>query len=78
MTVAAHTGAVVKSAAPEQANGDSPMSVGGLCQICEAKEGQYTCDNCGTFVCADHYDEETRLCVQCASTVGGTDSTIDE
>ncbi|QLG63371.1 hypothetical protein [Halorarum salinum] len=55
------------------------MSVGGLCQICEAKEGRFTCDNCGALVCADHYDESEGFCARCAGTIeeGGPGRTLE-
>ncbi|WP_313691340.1 hypothetical protein [Halorarum halobium] len=49
------------------------MSVSGLCQICEAKEGRFTCDNCGAFVCEDHYDRTEGLCADCLRLVRGGD-----
>ncbi|WP_435127708.1 zinc finger HIT domain-containing protein [Halobaculum sp. D14] len=45
------------------------MSMTGVCQICEAAEARFTCDNCGALVCADHYDEQTGCCVECAQSM---------
>lgn len=47
------------------------MSVSGLCQICEVKEGRFTCDNCGAVVCEDHYDDDVGLCLDCARAARG-------
>ncbi|WP_435144576.1 zinc finger HIT domain-containing protein [Halobaculum sp. P14] len=47
------------------------MSMTGVCQICEAAEARFTCDNCGALVCADHYDEQTGCCVECAQSMPG-------
>ena len=49
------------------------MSVSGLCQICEVREAQFTCDNCGAVVCEDHYDEDTGLCADCVRLARGSD-----
>ncbi|RKD94697.1 hypothetical protein [Halopiger aswanensis] len=43
------------------------MSVSGLCQICESRQAQERCDNCGTLACEQHYEQETGLCADCAS-----------
>ncbi|MFB6302029.1 MAG: zinc finger HIT domain-containing protein [Haloferacaceae archaeon] len=48
------------------------MSTPALCGICEAAPAEYTCDRCGTAVCAEHFDERSGLCVECASR-GGRD-----
>ena len=47
------------------------MSVSGLCQICEEREAEYTCDNCGRVVCGEHYDEDSGLCTECAREAHG-------
>ncbi|MFC4552081.1 MULTISPECIES: hypothetical protein [Halorussus] len=47
------------------------MSVSGLCQICESREAEHSCPNCGTLACEKHWNEEFDLCVQCAATVEG-------
>ncbi|WP_158055845.1 eL43 family ribosomal protein [Halorussus halophilus] len=47
------------------------MSVTGLCQICEQREAKHSCPNCGTLACERHWNEETDLCEQCASTIQG-------
>jgi len=44
------------------------MSVEGLCQICENAPATFACDRCGALVCADHYDREGSLCLECAKT----------
>jgi len=41
------------------------MSVSGLCQICESRPAQERCSNCGTLVCAVHY-EDSMGCVPTA------------
>lgn len=43
------------------------MSVPGLCQVCELAHADRQCDRCGSFVCVDHYDAESGVCVQCAT-----------
>ncbi|MFB1065768.1 hypothetical protein [Natrinema sp. H-ect4] len=43
------------------------MSVSGLCQICESRPAQERCSNCGTLVCAIHYEDSMGLCADCAS-----------
>lgn len=54
------------------------MSVTGLCQICEQKEAEHSCPNCGTLACEDHWNEALGLCVECAATVerGGDEGTV--
>lgn len=46
-----------------------PMSVSGLCEICERGEVDHACDRCGALVCDDHYDTTLGLCVECAAEV---------
>ncbi len=46
------------------------MSVSGLCQICESREANDTCDRCGRAVCSQHYDEAFGLCLDCAEGAG--------
>lgn len=46
------------------------MSVGGICQVCEAASADDRCDRCGTIVCADHHDERRGVCVECAAELG--------
>jgi len=46
-----------------------PMSVTGLCQICEAAEARFVCERCGSLVCTEHYDEELGYCATCAAEV---------
>lgn len=47
------------------------MSVTGLCQICEQRDAEHSCPNCGTLACEQHWDETTDLCAQCAATIQG-------
>jgi len=49
------------------------MNVSGLCEICTTGEVEHTCPRCGNLVCADHYDEDVGLCVECVAEVGGGD-----
>ncbi|USZ67645.1 hypothetical protein NGM10_13020 [Halorussus salilacus] len=44
------------------------MSVTGLCQICESREAEHSCPNCGNQVCERHWNDGMDLCVQCAPT----------
>jgi hypothetical protein len=46
------------------------MSVSGLCEVCQRPDVDHTCDRCGQLVCDRHFDEETGVCVECASEVG--------
>ncbi|AFK21061.1 hypothetical protein C439_00110 [Haloferax mediterranei ATCC 33500] len=46
------------------------MSIHGLCQVCESMAAEQQCQQCGALVCHTHYDEETGLCINCASAVG--------
>jgi len=50
-----------------------PMSVTGLCQICEQNEADHSCPNCGTLACEDHWNERFDLCAECAATAEGGD-----
>lgn len=45
------------------------MSVSGLCQICESRQAEYRCENCGALVCEVHYDRDLALCTDCAAQV---------
>lgn len=47
------------------------MSVSGVCQICESAEAEYSCNECGAFVCGKHYEREMGICVQCAERAAG-------
>jgi hypothetical protein len=42
------------------------MSVTGVCQICEHRVAEYSCDRCGATVCAFDYDGEMGFCADCA------------
>lgn len=55
------------------------MSVSGLCQICEARQAQRRCDNCGALACGVHYDQDLGLCADCAARAkpGETDQEVD-
>jgi hypothetical protein len=43
------------------------MSVSGLCQRCEDAPAIERCGRCGTLVCERHADDDTDLCVSCAT-----------
>lgn len=43
------------------------MSISGLCQICESRQAQERCPNCGTLACEVHYESEMGLCADCAT-----------
>lgn len=43
------------------------MSVSGLCQRCEDAPAIERCARCGTLVCERHADDDTDLCVSCAT-----------
>lgn len=43
------------------------MSISGLCQICESRQAQERCDNCGALVCEQHYDQGLGLCADCSA-----------
>jgi len=47
------------------------MSVSGPCEICGLPAAEFSCDRCGSLVCADHFDETTGLCGECESELGG-------
>lgn len=47
------------------------MSVSGSCEICVTGEVRHTCTRCAQLVCEEHFDDETGLCVECLSDVGG-------
>ncbi|AQL43683.1 hypothetical protein BV210_13655 [Halorientalis sp. IM1011] len=47
------------------------MSVAGNCEICGTGGVDHTCSRCAQLVCEKHFDEETGLCVECLSEVGG-------
>lgn len=46
------------------------MSVSGLCQICETREAEDTCERCGRTACPRHYDEAFGLCLDCSEAAG--------
>ena len=49
------------------------MSLSGLCQICESNEAEYTCAQCGTPVCKEHYQRDKSLCTRCVERSGRDD-----
>lgn len=46
------------------------MSVSELCQICESRPADYTCERCGRTVCSQHYDDSLSLCLDCSEGSG--------
>lgn len=50
------------------------MSFTGLCQVCESTTATHACRQCGTNVCADHYDRTHGVCSRCASVFGGDET----
>lgn len=56
------------------------MSLSGLCQLCESREAEHTCRQCGTAVCDEHYESANGLCARCADRSGASDisPTTDE
>jgi hypothetical protein len=42
------------------------MSVSSPCEICATGTVEHTCGRCGNLVCADHFDEATGRCAECA------------
>lgn len=42
------------------------MSTTGVCQICENAPAEHRCEQCGTLVCAAHFNRTQGLCVRCA------------
>ena len=49
------------------------MSVGGLCQVCQSAGADERCERCGAVVCADHYEPEFDVCVECTVESGAGD-----
>ena len=49
------------------------MSVTGLCQVCESREAEYTCHQCGAAVCPVHFEQDRGVCVHCADPDGTED-----
>ncbi len=43
------------------------MSISGLCQVCESREANHSCENCGALVCEMHYDDDLHYCTDCAA-----------
>lgn len=46
------------------------MSVTGLCEICERRTAEHSCRQCGSVVCAKHFDSGFESCLECAPTHG--------
>lgn len=44
------------------------MDMGGICQVCESRPANYTCDSCGAYVCESHFEKERGICADCAGT----------
>lgn len=57
----------------------SHMSVSSPCEICGRADVDHTCGRCAQLVCAEHYDEDTGFCVECAAELpsGGQDTVPD-
>ncbi len=56
------------------------MSVAGLCQVCESRNAEHQCPNCGALVCDVHFEDDLGICTTCASARGdrpGDDSGDD-
>lgn len=47
------------------------MEMLGVCAIC-GKPARFTCPICGSLVCADHIDMQTKVCVNCSMKRKGT------
>jgi len=48
-----------------------PMSVSGLCEVCERKEIVDGCDRCGRLVCEEHFERDHGVCVECYAEPAG-------
>ena len=46
------------------------MSTMGLCQVCENREAEYACHQCGAVVCPVHFEQDRGACVHCADPSG--------
>jgi hypothetical protein len=46
------------------------MSTMGLCQVCENREAEYACHQCGAAVCPVHFEQDRGACVHCADPSG--------
>jgi hypothetical protein len=46
------------------------MSVSELCQICESRPAERTCERCGRTVCSQHFDSAFSLCMDCSEGAG--------
>ncbi|WP_459192204.1 hypothetical protein [Halosimplex sp. J119] len=51
------------------------MSVSGLCEICQHRDVDHTCDRCGNLVCDVDFDAELGICSECVADVRGGDPT---
>ena len=49
------------------------MSVTCLCQVCESREAEYVCHQCGAAVCPIHFEQDEGVCVHCADPNGTED-----
>lgn len=47
------------------------VSVSSPCEICQRAEVEEACDRCGKLVCAEHFEEVSGYCVECAVDVSG-------
>ncbi len=54
------------------------MSVTGLCSVCEQREAEFVCDQCGSAVCEAHYESTAGICTVCAAGVSGEATDGDE
>lgn len=52
------------------------MSISGLCQVCETRQAEHQCTNCGALVCDVDFERGPGLCVNCAAGVQGGEPTL--